>query len=192
MSKEYFVDNDFLDKNFQGRDVIEKGDYEYCRFKNCNFSKTDLSEFNFVECEFENCDLSLAIVNGTSFKDAKFINCKILGLHFENCNKLFFSIICDGCNLSLSCFYQLRMKNTSFKDCILHEVDFTETILMGSVFFNCDLREATFDHSNLEKVDFRTAFNYQIDPEINNIRRARFSIPEVTGLLIKYDIDIEP
>jgi len=40
-------------------------------------------------------------------------------------------------------------------------------------------------------VDFRTAFNYSFDPEINKIRKARFSYPGVCGLLQKYNIEIE-
>jgi hypothetical protein len=33
------------------------------------------------------------------------------------------------------------------------------------VFDHCDLARATFDHTMLEKADFRTAVNYSIDPE---------------------------
>jgi fluoroquinolone resistance protein len=43
----------------------------------------------------------------------------------------------------------------------------------------------------LEKADFRTAYNYSIDPEKNRIKKAKFSIFGVTGLLDKYDIEIE-
>ena len=42
----------------------------------------------------------------------------------------------------------------------------------------------------LEKADFSTAYNYVIDPELNTIRKAKFSIAGITGLLHKYDIDI--
>ena len=43
----------------------------------------------------------------------------------------------------------------------------------------------------LEKADFRTAFNYSIDPENNRMKKAKFSPPEVVGLLNKYDIEID-
>jgi hypothetical protein len=48
-----------------------------------------------------------------------------------------------------------------------------------------------FENSILEKVDFRSSFNYIIDPETNRIKKARFSLPGVTGLLAKYDIEID-
>ena len=43
----------------------------------------------------------------------------------------------------------------------------------------------------MEKTDFRSAFNYFIDPEINKIKKAMFSLAGVKGLLGKYDIKIE-
>jgi uncharacterized protein YjbI with pentapeptide repeats len=73
----------------------------------------------------------------------------------------------------------------------LHETDFTECDLTGSTFDICDLTGATFDNTNLEKTSFSTAFNYSIDPEINRIKKAKFSVPGVLGLLNKYDIVIE-
>jgi uncharacterized protein YjbI with pentapeptide repeats len=72
----------------------------------------------------------------------------------------------------------------------LYEADFTECDLSGSVFENCDLMRATFDNSILERTDFRTSFNYSIDPEKNRIRKARFSLTGIPGLLNKYNIEI--
>jgi hypothetical protein len=43
----------------------------------------------------------------------------------------------------------------------------------------------------LERTDFRTSYNYSIDPEINRISKAKFSINGVVGLLGKYNIEIE-
>jgi len=53
------------------------------------------------------------------------------------------------------------------------------------------LAGSIFDNSVLEKTDFTTASNYSIDPEINRIKKAKFSLPAVVGLLNKYDIVIE-
>jgi uncharacterized protein YjbI with pentapeptide repeats len=73
----------------------------------------------------------------------------------------------------------------------LNEVDFTESDLTASIFDNCDLNLATFDNSILEKADLRTSYNYSIDPERNRIKKARFSVAGISGLLDKYDIQIE-
>lgn len=73
----------------------------------------------------------------------------------------------------------------------MHEVDFVESDLSNAVFDNCDLRGAIFDKSILEKADFRTAYNYSINPENNRLKKARFSISGVAGLLDKYGIEIQ-
>ena len=44
------------------------------------------------------------------------------------------------------------------------------------------------DQTILEKADFRTAKNYSIDPEQNRLKKAKFSLSGVVGLLRKYDI----
>jgi uncharacterized protein YjbI with pentapeptide repeats len=115
----------------------------------------------------------------------------MLGLHFEDCNPFGLSVSFQNCNLSHSSFYQNKLKKTKIENSKLHEVDFTECDLTGSVFDNCDLMNATFDRTNLEKADFRTSFNYSISPETNRIKKARFSLSGIAGLLDKYDIEIE-
>lgn len=94
-------------------------------------------------------------------------------------------------SLNHSSFYRTKIKKTVFKNSQLHEVDFTECDLTSSVFDNCDLKGATFENTIIEKADFRTSFNYSIDPQINRIKKARFSLTGIAGLLDKYDIEID-
>ncbi len=171
--------------------ALKKGDYENCLFFNCNFANSDLSSINFSECSFENCDFSLAKIFNTSFQDIKFKNCKLLGLHFEDCNVFLFTVNFENSRLNLSSFYKRNLKNTIFRNCSLHEVDFIESNLASSVFDNCDLSGAIFENTNLEKSDFRTAYNFSINPEINQLRQAKFSREGLGGLLHKYNIEIE-
>ena len=112
-------------------------------------------------------------------------------MRFEDCNDFLFSVHFEDCQLNLSSFCKLKLKNTKFKNSKLHEVDFTEVDLTGSVFENCDLNRAIFEKTNLESVDFRTAYNYSIDPELNRIKKAKFSVSGLAGLLDKYNIEIE-
>jgi uncharacterized protein YjbI with pentapeptide repeats len=85
----------------------------------------------------------------------------------------------------------MKLKKTGFNNCNLQEADFTETDLTSSVFENCDLYRTVFYGTILEKADFRSSFNYSFDPERNRIKKARFSRLGVTGLLEKYNIEIE-
>jgi fluoroquinolone resistance protein len=137
------------------------------------------------------CNLSLAKLERTAFRDVVFKECKMLGLHFENCNEFGLAFSFENCQLSHSSFYRTKIKKTNFKNSLLKEADFTECDLTGSVFQNCDLAGAIFENTILEKADLRTSFNYSIDPENNRIRKAKFSILEISGLLDKYDIEID-
>jgi len=97
----------------------------------------------------------------------------------------------ENCNLKLSSFYDLALKKTIFNNCDLQEADFTQADFTASSFNNCDLGLVVFAQTVLEKADLRTAYNYNIDPELNRIRKARFSTSGLAGLLRRYDIDVE-
>lgn len=190
MELNYTAERSFLKADFT-ETGFPAGEYENCVFDNCNFLQADLSGSRFTSCLFKNCNLSAAILKRTALADARFEQCNLQGLHFESCDHFLFSASFTGSNLRYSSFYQLKMKKTQFNDCDLRETDFTEADLSGSVFGNCDLALARFEHTGLEKTDFRTARNYVLDPELNRIRKAMFSSPGVTGLLGKYDIEID-
>ena len=179
------------DQTFNREDLPVKGEYENCIFNGCDFADKDLSDYKFIDCFFNGCNLSLAKINQTMFRDIKFKDCKMLGLRFDTSNEFGLSFSFDGCQLNHSSFYQTKIKKTIFKNSHLQETDFAEADLTSSVFDNCNLIQAVFDHTILEKSDFRTSYNYSIDPEINRIKKAKFSISGITGLLDKYDIDIE-
>jgi fluoroquinolone resistance protein len=170
---------------------LTRGEYERCVFISCNFLNADLSEIKFIECEFIDCDLSLSKLKMTTFNDVKYKNCKMLGLLFYNCNGFGFAVKFDCCNLSHSSFYQRKIKKTYFINSRLNEVDFTESDLTSSVFDKCDLTNAKFENTVIEKADFLTSFNYSIDPSLNRIKKAKFSLSGVIGLLDRYDIEIE-
>src|SRR5688572_14341554 len=190
MEQAYSHDKTF-DRNDFTKTPLAKGEYENCTFKNCNFSDNDLSNFKFTDCEFVGCNLSLVKLNKTALQDAKFKDCKMLGLRFDTCAEFNLSFLFDNCLLNHSSFYKTKIKKTSFKNSQLQETDFTECDLTSSVFDNCDLKSATFDFTILEKADLRNSYNYSIDPEKNRIKKAKFSLQSVSGLLEKYDIEIE-
>ncbi len=180
------------DQTFSGIDYTQsplpKGEYENCRFQNCRFSEGFLDNQNFMECEFVECDLTNANIKHTVLKECFFKDSKLIGLRFEDCDKLLFSVTFDTCNLGLASFFELSLQKTQFVDCILKETDFTEADLTASVFTNCNLENAIFYGTNLEKVDLTTSFNLNINPEENRMKGARFSKHNLIGLLKKYDI----
>ena len=186
-----FTQDQIFDKLDFTQEPLTKGEYENCKFTNCNFEETNLNDIKFMDCNFQDCNWSLVQLNGTVLREVKFKDCKMLGLQFESCNDFGLSFSFENCQLNHSTFFQMNIKKTIFKNCQLREIDFSESNLTNVIFDNCDLAQAIFINTVLDKADFRTAYNYAIDPESNRLKKAKFSILGISGLLDKYDIIIE-
>ncbi len=166
-------------------------EYEDCTFSNCNFENVDLSGIKFSTCTFVDCNISLAKLRNTTLQDIRFISCKMMGLQFDTCNTFGISFYFENCHLQHSTFVKMKIKGTIFKNCQLQETVFAEADASQVIFDQCNLTSAIFDRTLLEKADFRTAFNYTINPEINRIKKAKFSLQGLEGLLQKYQIEVE-
>lgn len=189
MSKEFISDQTFKAQDYT-KIRLPKGEYENCFFEGCDFSTGYLDNQHFLECEFIDCNLSNANLKHTIFNEVIFSHCKIMGLKFEDLNDFLIAFRFEHCTLNLSSFHQMQLKNMVFKNCKLLEVDFTESGLTSAVFENCDLDRAIFNRTNLEKSDFTKALNFNIDPEQNRLKKAKFSRDGLQGLLQKHDISI--
>jgi fluoroquinolone resistance protein len=190
MKKEYIEDQNFKGENYSTT-PLKQGEYNNCAFINCTFSNADLSDTQFIECTFDSCDLSNAKLKNTAFQDVNFTNSKLLGLHFDDCKDFLLSFNFDNCLLNYASFYKLKIKNTRFINCKMEDVSFEKTDLANAVFSYCELHKALFDNTNLEGADFRTSVNFSINPELNSMKKARFSAQNLAGLLDKYKISIE-
>lgn len=167
------------------------GTYEECRFLGCGFTGAEFSGLTFRNCRFERCDFTLTGMKNAALQQVLFRQCKLQGVQFGECRTFLLEISFEECMMRFSTFLGLNLKETVFRKCDLQEADFTEADLTGAFFDNCDLLKVLFHHTNLEKADLRTAFNYSINPDTNRLRKARFSFPGVTGLLDAYGIEIE-
>jgi fluoroquinolone resistance protein len=52
--------------------------------------------------------------------------------------------------------------------------------------------KAIFSNTQLNKADFSTAFNFNIDPETSKLLNAKFAIQGLPDLLRKYKLKISP
>ncbi len=190
MGQGYIVDKRFEVIDFSLAEPLA-GEYEHCIFERCIFAGVKLTDVSFVDCTFLSCDFSLAKIINTGFRDVKFAECKLVGVMFEGCNTFSLAMKFEHCQLNLSSFYKLNLRNSQFSHCALREVDFSEADLTAMHFNNCDLSGAIFSNTCLAKSDFRSAVNYGFDPALNNIKGARFSIQGLPGLLQKFGIIVE-
>lgn len=166
-------------------------EFENCSFINCDFSNGEFLSCTFVGCTFKSCNLSLTKFPGSQLDNVTFNECKLLGIDFSDCTDFLFTVAFEECILDCCSFIRKTMRNTPFKECTVKEGDFSECDLSGSTFQNTDLLHSVFNQTKLNRVDFSSAYNFCIDPELNNIKGAKFSIHGLTGLLDKHEIIIE-
>ncbi|GAH14511.1 unnamed protein product, partial [marine sediment metagenome] len=153
-------------------------------FENCKFR----------ECEFLSCNLSNINFKSSNLQDMVFEDCKLLGVDWTKAKwpyvKLTSTLKFYQCNLRLNNFFEMNLIDTVFEECRLQESDFRGADLMGASLCYCDFEKSLLQHCNLTKADFTGSSNYNINPLENTIRKAKFSFPEVIGLLRDFDIEI--
>lgn len=176
-------------KNFSKKS-LEGHVFDSCSFKSCDFSESLLRNAQFCACSFENCNLSLPKLEGCRFQDVRFVGCKIVGAEFFKCEKTFFSPTFKDCVLYYCNFSGLAMKKTYFNGSKLNECHFTNTNLNSADFDRVDLSGTIFHDCDLSMANFTTAVSYDIDPQTNKVKKAKFSLPEAIGLLRGFDVTI--
>lgn len=182
----------FTQQLFQQKNQLEKGTskttFNDCTFKNCNLSQENFKGCNFVNCEFDGCNLSMVKFKDVSLDGVTFKGSKLIGADFSSAKDFLFSVNFNDCILDYATFVKKKNKKAKFMNCALKGTDFSGADLTLSTFSRCDLSGAVFVKTILAQVDFSEAYNFNIDPEQNNIRKALFSQAGLSGLLHKYDI----
>lgn len=190
--------NEFYEQNFSSLSypstLIENKLFEGCRFIRANFSESQFIRCKFVDCEFDNCNLTAVQFTSSLFNNSTFFESKVTGvnwamLHGPNIRLSspfhFYNSI-----ISHSSFYGLELQELVIEACIAHDVDFREADLRRANFKLTDFENSQFVHTKLYQTDFTEAHNYSIDPTLNDIRKAKFSLPDAIHLLDGFDIQI--
>ncbi len=170
--------------------VIHGTEFNNCLFKKCDLSNSEFRLCKFIDCVFEECNLSLIKWGRSTLSNVVFKHCKLLGINFSLCEDFLFSVRFESCILDYSSFMNKKMLKTFFVRSRLKEVTFSQANISGSVFDESDLSGAVFNETDLSAVNFTTALNFSIDPELNIIYKAIFSAAGLPGLLEKYHIKI--
>jgi uncharacterized protein YjbI with pentapeptide repeats len=164
--------------------------YENCKFISCDFSNASFVGITFVDCHFDTCNLLLADLGNTGLQNIRFKHCKISGVNFGKANDFLFEVHFEDCILDNAVFYKKKNKKAIYTVCSMIETDLTEADLSDCKFINCNLKNAFFNRTVLKNADLSTSFNFIIDPDDNIIKKAKFSLHGLPGLLAKYDIRI--
>jgi uncharacterized protein YjbI with pentapeptide repeats len=187
---EYNLDLQYNDITY-GENEVNFKEFESCTFTNCDFSQCNFIAVAFIDCQFNSCNFTSSNINHVALRTVFFNKCKMTEVNFAMCDKFIFEVHFKECILDFSKFYTLKMKGTTFTDSSLVAVDFMSTNLTAVLFSNCDLYRSEFEKAIADKADFRTSYNYSIDPTKTKLKKAQFSIDGLKGLLTKYDIIVE-
>lgn len=190
MSLNYLIDQEIKNTIYSHPDIMYK-DFERCTFKNCDFTQCDFTGVAFTDCIFISCNFNEAKINYVSLRDASFTDCNFSNVNFSMVDSLLFGVEFKDCILDYAKFYTLKIKGIIFSNCSLTAVDFMSTDLTGVIFDNCNLHKAVFVDAVANKADFTTSYNFSIDPERNQLKKAMFSEAGLKGLLDKYDIIVK-
>ena len=172
------------------KEAVNFKEFEQCTFRNCDFTSCIFIAVTFIDCTFYNCNFDSTKVNYVAFRTVSFYKCSFREVNFAMCDKLIFEMHFTNCILDFSKFYSLKIKNNSFTNCSMIAVDFMATDVTGVVFDNCDLYRSEFNKTIANKTNFKTSFNYTIDPTSATIKKAVFSLVGSKGLLFKHHLDI--
>lgn len=186
---DYFFDIEY-NNIFYDENEVNLKEFETCIFNDCNFSQCNFIGVTFSDCTFNDCVFNEAKINHVALRGVLFNRCKLENVNFSMCDKLIFEVYFKECNLDFSKFYTLKLRKTTFVDCSLVAVDFMSANLTEVVFDNCDLYRSEFAGANATKANFKSSYNYTIDPTKTKIKKAIFSLKEVKGLLFKHELFI--
>jgi len=162
--------------------------FEDCTFKNCDFTGVNFAGCDFIDTTFEDCNLSMVKFGYIGLDKVHFIGCKLVGADFTTVKDFLFNVKFSNCILDYAAFMKKKNRKCRFENCSLKGADFSEADLTESIFEQCDLSAAVFMNTVLNGVNFKTSFNFTIDPERNVLRKAKFSPDGLAGLLTKYGI----
>ena len=193
------------DETFEGIDLagdeIRDAEFLDCRFLQCNLAGATLAECRLASSSFEKCDLSLVTIPETRFTDVRFVDCKMIGIDWTRAN---WPRVTVGDPIEFlrsmidqSVFLGLELPKIRIRDCSAREADFREADLTAANFAGTDLTGSLFSNTKLGGADLSRALNYAIAPLENDVRKAKFSLPEALALLeclgieLVYDDDDE-
>jgi len=167
-------------------------EFNECKFNRCIFRDALLIGCKFHNCTFLDCDFSLTKLNDCLFTEVVFKNCQLIGVNWMETSlaKKNFLKTVDflKCVLNYSTFTGLHLAKIQMIDCIAHSVDFTDADLSLVDCCRTDFNESRFHNTNLSEVNFTDATNYSISVIDNNVKKAKFSLPEAMSLLYSLDI----
>jgi len=181
---ELIENRDFSHENLTGNVFYR------CTLAGCKFIETILDNTEFENCKFVECNLTNPRIDQALFLDLQFEKSRIMGLSFINCRQMTFDFVFKDCIITNCNFSSLIMKKSRFLKCEITECYFQESNLEEVSFDDSLFRDTMFHKTRLRDASFINSSGYAINPVTNDIRNAKFTVPDVLGLLGGFGIEI--
>lgn len=143
-----------------------------CTFTKCTFHDFLAERIYFHHVTFENCDLSGATFSEGCLRSVTFRNCKLAGTNFVECTldtMMVKDSFAEYANLNYCKITHWQAAASTF--C---HASITDCTAKGMAFNDCNLQQAEFLHTPLQKVDLTT----------NQIEGLVLSGPELRGAIV--------
>ena len=171
-------------------EAVRRADFENCTFEKCTFVSSNFEHCRFTDCSFTECVISANKPTNSSFIHIRFKDSKVMGFDWTK-SRLAHELSFEECDITYSNFSYLKLHKLLLLNCNAKECDFIGSDLTGSIFTDTNFEGSKFSQTNLTKADFRKAYNYGIDTQYNILKKALFSLPEASSLLLSLDIILE-
>ena len=162
------------------------------RFDGAAFPATGFRRCRFVGCSLRNVRFEQRLMFGNHFED-----CAVMGVDWGEPEAPGTArgggaargrapcpfVRMRKCVVRYQGFSRWDMKKADFAESAFTECDFSECDLPGADFARAVFDEVGFRHCDLRKADFRDALGYRIELAATRVEKAKFSLPEVVGLL---------
>ncbi len=171
---------------------IRLREYSECRFERCRFDGMALTDVVFMNCAFVDFTFRNVDVVGLRMQNTELLSSACVGIDWSEVRALgrLFPLFKEirGCTLKFNNFFKMKLPKFPVVESQLLDCAFMECNLS---FRRVDFLKTTFQDCDLSKADFREARNYRINTSSNRVAKARFSLPEVVGLLDNLNIIID-
>ncbi|MFC0268048.1 pentapeptide repeat-containing protein [Kushneria aurantia] len=183
----------FSEEVLEGR-TLENSRFDSCSFTACHFAESLFKSCRFVECCFSDCNFSMAQFDGTLLSNVDFQRCKLIGIDWTRARwpsiNIPDALSFEECVLNDSSFFSLYLAGAKMVGCRIHRVDFNEADCEEVDFSDSDLEGAAFRRTSLRGANFVDAINYNIDIFENDLKGAKFALPQAIALLNALDIEL--
>jgi uncharacterized protein YjbI with pentapeptide repeats len=185
-------------KTFHGLDHAEATltglTFEECTFTRCAFGDATFDHCKFIDCTFAACDLSNLKIKASKFQGVTFNECKVIGVDWTRADWPRYAaparLAFRKSVLDYSSFFDLDLQEIVMEECKVRHVDLRQGNFTRANFTYSDFAETLFGKTKLVGADFTESTNYVMDIRENQIKGARFTRTEASGLLHGLGIEL--